>query len=158
MFKKVVIAFDHNVNARYIQKIKQFLGESKIEFSLVFDDEEANDYPILASKAYEIMKKNKCDGLILLCGTGIGMNMVANKFNGVRSVLANSEAEAYFSRRHEDANCLVFGAGYADDAYEVKLCGRKMVRILNVFFTTEFQGEERHKRRLAEIKEIEQRV
>ena len=114
MFKKIVIAYDHRVDLSYIEKIKQVLKENEIESFVVEDNETTNDYPILAQKCHNLYLEKEADGMILLCGTGIGMNVVANKFDGIRSVLATSEAEAYFSRRHEDANCLVFGAGYSD--------------------------------------------
>ena len=92
--------------------------------------------------------------MVLLCGTGIGMNMVANKFDGIRAVLANSEAEAYFSRRHENANAIVFGAGYGDGVCEIKLCRRKMTRMLITFLNTDFEGD-RHIRRIKQIEDIE---
>ena len=154
MFNKIVIAYDHRVDGKYILKIKEVLELNGIESLVIDDDGTANDYPILAKSCYDLYKKSKADGMILLCGTGIGMNMVANKFNGIRAVLATSEAEAYFSRRHENANCLVFGAGYADDKHEVKLCRRKMSRMINVFVNTDFEGD-RHIRRLNQIAEIE---
>ena len=154
MFKKFVIAYDHRVDVKFIDKIKEVLKEKGIETSVFEDDGTANDYPILASKCFEMFETEKADGMILLCGTGIGMNMVANKFAGIRAVLANSEAEAYFSRRHENANCLVFGAGYADEFHEIKLCKRKMARMIETFVGTEFEGD-RHIRRLNQITEIE---
>ncbi len=154
MFRKIVIAYDHRVNLKIIEKIKDTLKANNIESFVVEDNGETNDYPILAEKCHALYREKEADGMILLCGTGIGMNIVANKFKGIRSVLANSEAEAYFSRRHENANCLVFGAGYSDDNYEIKLCSRKMVRIINVFLNTDFEGD-RHIRRLNEIVDIE---
>ena len=155
MFKKFVIAYDHRVDLKTIDKIKNVLMAKEIEVLVVEDNGESNDYPLLAKKCYELYLENKADGMLLLCGTGIGMNVVANKFAGIRSVLATSEAEAYFSRRHEDANCLVFGAGYADEKYEVKLCKRKMVRMIEAFVDTDFEGD-RHIRRLNQITDIEQ--
>ena len=92
--------------------------------------------------------------MILLCGTGVGMNVVANKFAGIRSVLPSEEGSAYFARCDEDANTIVFAAGKADEKYEVKLCKRKMIRILDVFINTDFEGG-RHLRRLGQIAEIE---
>ncbi|MBQ8452031.1 MAG: RpiB/LacA/LacB family sugar-phosphate isomerase [Clostridia bacterium] len=157
MFKKFIITYDHRVAQKYIEKIKEILGSHSIEFVCVDDNGEANDYPLLAKRAFEVFKKEKADGMILLCGTGIGMNVVANKFDGIRSVLANSEAEAYFSRRHENANAIVFGAGYSDEIYEVKLCRRKMGRMLETFLVTDFEGG-RHVRRLNQITEIENEV
>lgn len=156
MFKKFVVAYDHNADMKYIQKIKEILTEKNIEFSILVDDGKENDYPLLAKKAHEMFVSESADGMILLCGTGIGMNIVANKYDGIRAVLASSEAEAYYARRHENANVVVFGAGYHDDNYEIKLCRRKMARMLSTFIETEFQGEERHKRRIAQIAKIEE--
>lgn len=155
MFKSFVIAYDHRVEQKYIEKIKDYLTAENIEFSVVEDDSEGNDYPLLASKAYGIFLEKHASGMILLCGTGVGMNIVANKFAGIRSVLPDAEGSAYFARRDEDANCIVFAAGKADENYEVKLCKRKMIRILDVFIKTVFMGEERHQRRIGQIGQIE---
>lgn len=154
-FNKFVIAYDHRVDEKYISKIKEFLAEKKLGYVEIKCDNDANnDYPILASKAYQVFLKEKCDGMILLCGTGVGMNVVANKFVGIRSVLAQTEADAYFSRNDENANCIVFPAGKANELYSVKICKRKMIRALDVFVNTPFEGG-RHQRRLDEISEIE---
>ena len=154
MFKKFVIAYDHRVDLKYIEKIKEYLTNNGLEYEIIEDNGEANDYPILASRAYQVYLDKKADGMILLCGTGVGMNVVANKFAGIRSVLPDSEGLAYFSRLDEDANSIVFAAGKADEKYEVKLCKRKMIRILDVFINTDFEGG-RHLRRLGQIAEIE---
>ena len=154
MFKKFVIAYDHRVDRKVIDRATDALSQNGIQFFVVEDSNETNDYPILASRAFELYKKEKADGMLLMCGTGIGMNVVANKFDGIRSVLATSEEEAYFARRHEDANCIVFGVGYSDGLKEIKLCKRKMIRMLNMFVSTEFEGD-RHIRRVDEIAKIE---
>lgn len=155
MFKKFVIAYDHRVDLKYIERIKAYLKENNFEFEVVEDDSEGNDYPILARKAYQIYLETQSNGMILLCGTGVGMNVVANKCDGIRSVLPSEEGSAYFARRDEDANCIVFAAGKADENYEVKLCKRKMIRMLDVFINTQFMGEERHARRINQIAQIE---
>ena len=154
MFKKFVIAYDHRVDLKYIEKIKAYLNDNGFDFEVIEDNGETNDYPILASKAYRVYLDKKASGMILLCGTGVGMNVVANKFAGIRSVLPNEEASAYFARRDEDANCIVFAAGKSDEKYEVKLCKRKMIRILDVFVSTDFEGG-RHLRRVEQIGKIE---
>ena len=154
MFKKFVIAYDHRVGSNYIERIKNTLKENNIECLVVEDNGETNDYPLLAQKCHNLFLKNNADGMILLCGTGIGMNIVANKFAGIRSVLASYEAQAYFSRRHENANCLVFGAGYSDEKFAVTLSEDDMAKMIKTFVTTDFEGD-RHIRRLNEITEIE---
>ena len=154
MFKKFVIAYDHRVNLKYIDKIKEYLNSVSIDFEIIEEVGEANDYPIIASRAYEMYKKQKADGMILLCGTGVGMNIVANKFAGIRSVLPDCEGSAYFARNDENANAIVFAAGKSNENYEVKLCKRKMIRMLNVFINTPFEGG-RHARRVGQIEKIE---
>lgn len=154
-FKKFVIAYDHRVDLKYIEKIKEYLTSKNLEFfEIKCENDSNNDYPILASKAHQVYLKEKCDGMILLCGTGVGMNVVANKFAGIRSVLAQTEADAFFSRNDENANCIVFPAGKENELYSVKICKRKMIRALDVFINAEFEGG-RHQRRLDEITEIE---
>ncbi len=155
MFSKFVLSYDHRVDEKYVEVIKKYLKENGygcLEVNL--NDDENNDYPILASRAYQKYLNENCDGMILLCGTGVGMNVVANKFAGIRSVLAQTEADAFFARNDENANCIVFPAGKANETYSVKICKRKMIRALNVFVETPFEGG-RHQRRVDEITEIE---
>lgn len=154
-FKSFVLAYDHRVDVKYINKIKEFLKENNLDlFEIKCENDANNDYPIIASKAHQVFLSEKCDGMILLCGTGVGMNVVANKFAGIRSVLAQTEADAYFSRNDENANSIVFPAGKANELYSVKICKRKMIRALDVFINTPFEGG-RHQRRVDEIVEIE---
>lgn len=157
MFKKIVVAYDHNAKPKVIERLKQVILKFGVDVQVLEDEKTDNDYPILAELAYETYKKTGADGIILLCGTGIGMNIVANKFDGIRSVLGTGTEYAYFSRRHENANCLVLAAGYQDGDMQVKFCGRKMERLVETFLSTEFQGEERHKRRIEEISKIEKK-
>ena len=154
MFKKFIISYDHRVEKKYINKIINFLKGKNIDFEIVSDNDSTNDYPLLAEIAYQKFLSSKSDGMILICGTGIGMNIVANKFVGLRAVLANDEALAYFARRHENANVLVFGSGYDDEKFSIHLCSRKMLRILDIFICTEFEAG-RHVRRLNQIRNIE---
>lgn len=155
-FNKIVLSYDHRVDEKYVDKIKNYLKEKGIMcFEVKSENDSNNDYPILASKAYGLFLDNKCDGMVLLCGTGVGMNVVANKFKGIRSVLAQTEADAFFARNDENANCIVFPAGKANETYSVKICKRKMIRALDVFVNSAFEGG-RHQRRIDEIAEIEQ--
>lgn len=155
-FKKMIVVYDHRVEEKYIEKIKQLLEENGIWYQIVGDDENtANDYPLLVKHAMEIYKQNNCDGMILLCGSGTGMNIVANKFKGIRAVQPDTEAKVYFARRDENANVISFGTGNHDEFYEIKpLCRRKMARLINVFLKTDFAGG-RHERRVNEIFDIE---
>lgn len=155
-FNSVVLSYDHRVDEKYVDKIKCYLKENNIKcFEVKSENDANNDYPILASKAYGLFLSEKCDGMVLLCGTGVGMNVVANKFKGIRSVLAQTEADAFFARNDENANCIVFPAGKSNETYSVKICKRKMIRALDVFVNSAFEGG-RHQRRIDEIAEIEQ--
>ena len=155
MQRKFVIAYDHRVDKKTLERAKSALELDGVKSIVIEDDGEANDYPVLAQQAYDTFLAEKADGMLLICGTGIGMNIVANKFKGIRSVLSTCEAEAYFSRRHENANCLVIAAGYNDGVHEIKLCRRKMERMIKIFLTTEFEGG-RHIRRVSQIKKIDE--
>lgn len=155
MFKSFVITYDHRVDLSYIKKIQEFLKSKNIAYFVVADAGETNDYPILARKAYQKYLDEKADGMILLCGTGVGMNVVANKCKGIRSVLPESEASAFFARNDENANAIVFPAGKSNEQYSVKMCKRKMIRILDTFISSPFEGG-RHQRRLNEITQIEE--
>ena len=89
--------------------------------------------------------KDSCFG-ILVCGTGIGMSMCANKFNGVRAALCSDTYSAKMTRRHNDANVLALGAG---------LTGTNMaLRMVEVFLNTEFEGG-RHQRRVDQLNAIQ---
>lgn len=105
------------------------------------------DYPDFGFKVSEAVSKGEIDRGLLICGTGIGMSIVANKFKGVRAALCHEPYSAKMSRLHNDANILVLGG---------RVTGRGLAReIAVVWFTTEFEGG-RHQRRLDKIKEIEE--
>ena len=84
---------------------------------------------------------------MVLCTTGIGMSMVANKVKGVRCALCHEPLSAEMTRRHNDANMLAMGAGVTG--------GNLAERILDVFLSTEFEGG-RHQRRIGKMMEVEQ--
>ncbi|MBQ8468555.1 MAG: RpiB/LacA/LacB family sugar-phosphate isomerase [Clostridia bacterium] len=154
-FKKIAIVADHRAEASKKFVIKA-LTELGVDYVLPkYDDSPDNDYPDLVVEAYKLYATKKVDGLILMCGTGVGMMIAANKCKGIRCVLANDEAVAAFGRIHEDCNALGLAAGYSDDAYgyEVKACKRKMQRIVKTFITTPFGGG-RHARRVEKLNNI----
>ena len=151
---KIFVGYDHR-GVMLGERILENLVENGHDVNLPFEENaDGDDYPDIAKAVCNEVKKNKGSMGILICGTGIGMNMVANKIYGIRSNLAYSEEEAYFSRRHEDANVLVLGAGYDDGKMKIKPCHRKALRIVDTFISTEFEGE-RHIRRLKKMQDIE---
>lgn len=107
----------------------------------------AVDYPDIALPVAQAVAQGECDKGILICGTGIGMSMSANKVHGVRCALCGDTFSARATREHNDANVLamgerVLGLGLALD-------------IVDTFLTTDFSGEERHSRRIEKIRRIE---
>ncbi|MEW6109669.1 MAG: ribose 5-phosphate isomerase B [Nitrospirota bacterium] len=111
--------------------------------------EESVDYPDFGEKVSELVSSGKVDRGILVCGTGIGMSMVANKFPNVRASLCNDLFSAKMSRMHNDANVLVMGG---------RIIGRDLAsEIVKIWLTTPFEGE-RHLKRLNKIKRIEENL
>ncbi len=108
--------------------------------------EESADYPRFAAEAAKLVSAGEAERAVLVCGSGVGVSIVANKVNGVRAVNAHDAEEAEMSRRHNDANVLAL-AGRAlgpDDTRE----------IVERFLVTEFEGG-RHARRVAQIASLE---
>ena len=154
-FNNIAIVADHRGEAckKFVQKA---LDEVGIAYTLPeYNNAADNDYPDAVSSAYELYKKGKVDGIILLCGTGVGMMIAEKKKKNIRCVWADSESLAAFGRIHEDCNALALAAGYADETqgYEVKLCKRKLQRIVKTFVQTEFAGG-RHARRVEKLNNI----
>lgn len=110
---------------------------------------ESIDYPDIGEKVSEAVSTGKIKKGILICGTGIGMSIVANKFPGVRASLCNDLYTAKMSRLHNDANILVFGG---------RVVGKDLAKeIVKTWVSTTFEGE-RHCIRLDKITQIEERL
>lgn len=113
------------------------------------DSEESVDYPDFGERVAEEVSKGNFDRGILICGTGIGMSIVANKFPGIRAALCNDAYSAKMSRLHNDANVLIL-PGRVIDNEVAKI-------IVKIWFSTPFEGG-RHQRRLDKIKAIEAKL
>lgn len=113
------------------------------------DSEASCHYPIFASKVCEAVKENPDTSYgILICGTGIGMSMCANKYNGVRAAVCSDTFSAKMTRRHNDANVLCMGA---------RVIGTCLAEdIVDIFLENEFEGG-RHKVRVDMMTEIEKK-
>lgn len=151
-FNKIAIVADHR-GEEYIKFVIKALDEIGVEHVLPeYEKSQTNDYPDAVLAANKLYQSKSVDGLILLCGTGVGMNVAANKCKGIRCVLANDEATAAFGRIHEDCNALAMPTKYADQekGLEIRLCKRKMQRIVKAFVTTKFDGG-RHQRRIDKL-------
>ncbi|MEK6657688.1 MAG: ribose 5-phosphate isomerase B [Nitrospirota bacterium] len=145
---KIAVGSDH---AGY--ELKEKIGNHLIEQGKDIEDYGTNgndsvDYPDFAVAVAEAVSKGRMDRGILVCGTGIGMSIAANKFPHVRAALCYDVFSAEMSRKHNNANILVL-AGRALDS-EVAL------KMVDAWLKTEFEGG-RHKNRLDKISEIEKK-
>ncbi len=146
---KVAIGSDH-AGIAMKNEIVPLLEELDIEWQdFGTKSEESCDYPDFGERVSEEVSKGSVDRGILICGTGIGMSIVANKFPGVRAALCSEDYSAKMSRLHNDANLLVLPGRIIDS----KTAGD----IVKVWFKTDFEGG-RHQRRLDKITAIEGRL
>ena len=144
--KKIIIGSDH-VGFKLKQEIKAYLDAAGYSYEdMGCASEESCDYPLYAEKVAEKVLKEEGIG-ILLCGTGIGMCISANKIDGIRAALCHNEYTAKMAREHNDANVLCMGGRVVDSAAAKK--------ITKTFLETPFSNDERHKRRVIQIKNLE---
>jgi len=145
---KVAIGSDH-AGFDYKEIVKKHLEEKGFQ---VIDkgtySKESVDYPIFGEAVAQAVASGEADRGIVICGTGIGISISANKVKGIRAALCTNEYMARMARKHNDANILAFGARVL--GIDVAL------GIVDVFFETEFEGG-RHERRVNEIKNIEEK-
>ncbi len=140
--KKIVIASDH---AGYSLKeyVKKFLNRKKLQIKDVgANSNEKVDYPDYAHKLSKVIKKNQESRGVLICGSGQGMIMAANKHKNIRAALWYSVKSTKLSRLHNDANVITLGS---------RLISKKnALKYLNIFLKTKFEGG-RHKKRIRKI-------
>jgi ribose 5-phosphate isomerase B len=143
---KIAIGADH-AGYELKEKLKQRLAQQGVQ---VVDEgtvsNESVDYPDFARKVGEDVAGKKADLGLLVCGSGVGMAIAANKVPGVRAANVSNVEEAGLSREHNDANVLSIGARFLDEA--------KAMTIVDKFLATPFAGG-RHQRRVDKITEIE---
>ena len=108
---------------------------------------ESTDYPDYAASVGRAVADGSADRGILVCGTGVGMAIAANKIHGVRAALAVNFDEVQLTRRHNDANVLALGANYTD--------AKTANQFVMLFLETEFERGGRHERRVEKIIELE---
>lgn len=149
MNMQIVIGSDHG-GLKLKTAVKQSLqGKGIIVHDLGTDNGDSVDYPDFAEKVAIAVSQSTADLGILICGTGIGMSIVANKFPGVRAALATDEFMAQMARQHNDANILVLGGRV--------LTIEKACRMVDLWLDSSFEGG-RHQRRLDKIVQIEEDV
>ncbi|RMH80515.1 MAG: ribose 5-phosphate isomerase B [Acidobacteria bacterium] len=129
------------------EKIKEFLlskGYAVLDFGTT--STESTDYPFFARDVCLAVQRGEAQKGILVCGTGIGMSITANKFRGIRAALCLNEYMAKMSRKHNDANVLCLGDRIVGDDLALA--------IVDVWLSTDFEGG-RHEKRINLIREIE---
>ena len=134
-------------------ELKQFLMKYLDEQGLAYKDfgtysSESCDYPIYGEAVARAVAGGECEKGVIICGTGIGISIAANKVKGVRAALCGDCYSAEYTRRHNDANILALGARVVGSGLAMK--------ILDTFLNTEFEGG-RHARRVELISAIEER-
>ena len=142
----VLIGSDH---AGYEAKenLKKYFETTNVTFKdLGTYSKDSCDYPLIAKKVALEISENKAEKAVLICGSGVGMGIAANKIRGVRAVICSDETTARLSRKHNDANIICLGARIID--FE------KIKKIVDIFLSTSFEGG-RHQRRIDQISEIE---
>jgi ribose 5-phosphate isomerase B len=143
---KIAIGADHagfSLKEQLRQKLAEE-GYDVVDFGT--GSPESCDYPDFAQSVGRDVALGRSDRGILVCFTGIGMAMAANKVDGVRAAPGQNDDEVKFTREHNDANVLTLGAKYMD--------AQRAMQLIDIFLKTEFAGG-RHARRVAKIAQLE---
>ncbi len=145
--KIIYLGADH-AGYKLKEELKRFLKQQRMPFEDLgaHRPQKNDDYPDYAAKVSEMVVKNKAKG-ILICGTGTGMVIAANKKKGIRAALAYDKFTARTAREHNDANILCLNGW--------KYNAKKTKQIVKTWLNTKFSGASRHKRRLNKIRKLE---
>ncbi len=144
---KIALASDHrgfefkNIIAKFIMN----LGHKVVDYG-TSNDADSVDYPDYGLQAANAVSSGECERAVMVCGTGLGMSLVANKVKGVRATVCHDLYTVEMSRKHNDSNVLCLGA----DVVDQKLLERK----IKLGIETPFEGG-RHARRVGKIMDIE---
>jgi ribose 5-phosphate isomerase B len=143
---RISIGSDHRgftVKARLVQQLAQWGHEVMDEGT---NDAQSCDYPDFASVVSDKVSRGEAERGILICGTGIGMSIAANKFKGIRAAVCNDEVTAELCRRHNDVNVLCLSGDLIGD--------RPIENLVEKWLNTPFEGG-RHARRLDKVAKLE---
>jgi len=147
---RIAIGADHcgyPLNERVIKELAA-AGHELIDFGTHVGSR-PDDYPDYALKVGEAIQRNDADIGILICGSGVGAAVAANKLKGIRAALCGDTYSGHQSREHDDCNVLCLGA---------RVVGEELaLDIVRAFVAAKFSGEERHLRRLAKVADIEKK-
>lgn len=145
---KIYIGADHR-GFDLKEKIKKHLSPKDYELKDIgtYSFNPKDDYTIYAEKVGSLVGKDKMAMGILLCGSGVGVDVVANKFDGVRSSIGKSRDQVKAGRNDDDMNVLVIAADYTKE--------EEAITMVETFLKTPFSGKKRYKKRLSDINKIE---
>ena len=138
----IAIGCDHGGYGLKLEIIK-YLEKKGLEYQDFGCDGEAVDYPIIAKKVGQAILDGKCEKGILICGTGIGISIAANKMKGIRCALCSDCFSAEATRLHNDTNVIALGGRVVGPELAVKM--------VDIFLNTPFSEDERHIRRIGLI-------
>ena len=136
----IALGCDHG-GYELMQEVKALLTKRGLEYKdFGCYSTDAVDYPEYGRAAAEAVASGECESGIVICGTGIGISISANKVPGIRCALCADSTSAKLTRLHNNANVLALGAGIVGNNLALE--------IVKTFLETEFSGEERHQRRI----------
>ena len=143
----IALGCDHGGYALKLEVIKYLEGRGISYKDFGCTDTKSCDYPEIGAEAARAVAKGECEKGIVICTTGIGISITANKIKGIRCALCADTVSARLTREHNDANILAMGAG---------IVGTNLaLGIVETFLDTPFSGEEKHARRIAKIAALE---
>ncbi len=144
---KIAIASDHR-GVKLKHQIINYLETKKIPYMNEGTNNDISvDYPTYAKKVCDRIKNKEADYGILICGTGIGMSIAANKIKGIRCAKVVNKKEAFFARDHNNANVIALSENTAE-----------VESIVNTFINSEYSNEEKHNRRNKMIGDLENAI
>lgn len=142
----IAIGSDHG-GYELKEKVIRYLEEKEIPCrDMGCSGRESVDYPVYGRAVAQVVADGSCEKGIVICTTGIGISISANKVRGVRCALCSDTLSARMTRLHNDANVLALGAGIVGENLALD--------IVDAFLNTPFSGEERHRRRVERIEEL----
>ena len=144
----IALGSDHG-GFLYKEELKKHLDAKGIRYiDFGTDSTESCDYPVYAGKVCKAVQSGECEKGILICGTGIGMSICANKFKGIRAAVCGDHFSAEFTRKHNDSNVLCMGARTIGAGVALQLA--------DIFLSTEFEGG-RHQKRVDMMMSFEEK-
>ena len=144
---KISVGCDHgalDLKNKVVQYLTE-LGHEVTDFGTHTLD--SCDYPDFAAAAAQAVADGRCDRGIVLCTTGIGVSIAANKVKGIRCALLSDTKSAQLTREHNDTNMMAIGAGIISEELALE--------IVNIWVNTEFSGSPRHARRIEKVMALE---